>query len=264
MFQRLGFLISASIFFTSLAHAETWRVATLEWPPYICSQCPQNGAAASALRKALETKDVKVEFVFSPWLQTLKRGADRNFVGYFPAWREEVKPTFTASDVFFSSPLIILERSTHPLKWGTLKDLKGKIIGVTTGYGNTKEFNDLVKEKIIKTSETLNEESLFRKLAEGKMDGILIDMYVAQYYLNEMFPQLRSKLRVNPKIVEVKTLHFAFNQANKDKVTVLHQSLKSFNFNKAVDTYLKEQKQAENLVPTVNPTKHLRLSKLDK
>lgn len=196
---------------------ETWLVATLDWPPYTCSKCHRNGTAADALRRTLAAQGIIIEFVFYPWVQAQKNGGKKNFVGYFPSWKDEVLPGFTASQSLFYSPVIFLERKDKPLVWKELKDLKGKTFAVTRGYGNTAEFNALVKNGDLKTITVLSEDSTLRKLVQGSVDGVLMDLKVAEHYLKNDFAGYADKIAINPKIVENKSLHLAFNQYNKDK-----------------------------------------------
>lgn len=228
------------IVFSFAAKAESWKIATLEWPPYVCSKCYKNGAAAEALRQTLKKRGITVEFVFYPWVQAQKNGSKRSFVGYFPAWKEEILPGFKASSAMFASPVVFMERKEGPLRWDELKDLKGKTFGVTEGYGNTSEFNNLVKDGSFKTVTVLNEESTIRKLISGSVDAVLIDMFVGNYYLNKVFSSYKEKVTLNNKVVETKDLYFAFNEGSLQKAEVLNTALQSADFQKSVEKYVKE------------------------
>lgn len=229
----LGFSLSSK--------AESWKIATLEWPPYVCSKCYKNGAAANALREALKTKGITVEFVFYPWVKARKIASHRSFVGYFPAWKEGVLPGFMASEPLFNSPLNVMERTDHPLQWKELKDLKGKTFAVTEGYGNTSEFNSLVKDGTLKTVTVLSEESTIRRLISGGADAVLIDMFVGMYYLNKVFSLERSKLSLNPRIVENKGLYLAFNEGSLPKAEVLNNILAKQSLQNSVKEYLDQK-----------------------
>ena len=213
-------------------------IATLEWPPYICSACPKNGAAADALRTLLKDEGITVEFVFFPWVQAQKNGAKPRYVGYYPAWKEEVLPAFKSSKALFSSPVVFLQRKGHPLKWNDLKDLAGKTFAVTQGYGNTEEFNRHVKEGTFKIVSVLSDDITLKRLKDGSVDGVLMDYKVAQHYL-KVLPQAYAKtIEINPKIVEIKELYFAFNKTSGAQLKKLNSVIESANFSKSVDTFL--------------------------
>lgn len=236
--MQLIALVSILMFSLSAA-AERWIVATVEWPPYTCSKCYRNGAAAEALRQVLEKKGISIEFVFYPWIQTQKNGGKRSFVGYFPAWKDEILPGFSGAGPLFSSPLVFLEKRDKPLVWQTLDDLNGKIFATTEGYGSTEEIARKVRKGDFKTLSVLSEESTLVKLAEGKVDGVLMDLYVGRYYLKNIFPQYQKKIAINPKIIVQKDLFFAFNKHSKNKEEQFNEALKATNFEIIVDKYLK-------------------------
>lgn len=229
-----------TIFISLSAKAESWKIATLEWPPYMCSNCYKNGAAAEALRQTLKKKGITVEFVFYPWVQARKIAAKRSYVGYFPAWKEEVLPGFKASLPLFASPVVLMERTQSPLKWEQLSDLKGKTFAVTEGYGNTEEFNSLVKDGSFKTVSVLSEESTIRKLIAGSVDAVLIDLLVGRYYLNRVFSGHKGDVHLTEKVLETKNLYFAFNEGSLQKAEVLNAALQQTNFQKLVEAYVKE------------------------
>lgn len=227
--------------FSLSAAAERWVVATVEWPPYTCSKCYRNGAAAEALRQVLEKKGISVEFVFYPWIQTQKNGGKRSFVGYFPAWRDEILPGFSGAGPLFSSPLVFMEKKSKPLVWKTLDDLNGKTFVVTEGYGSTEEIAQKIRRGEFKTVSVLNEESTLVKLAESNVDGVLMDLNVGRYYLKNIFPNYQGKISINPKIIANKELFFAFNKYSKNKEMQLNEALKAMNFERIVDNYLKNE-----------------------
>jgi polar amino acid transport system substrate-binding protein len=188
----------------------------------------------------LSKNGTQVEFVFFPWIQSQKKGGERSFTGYFPAWKEEVLPGFRASRTLFTSPVVFVENKDRPLKWEKLEDLAGKTFGVTAGYGNTKEFNELVAKKTIKVETVLAEETLFRKLVNKEIDGILIDSSVALYYLTVVYPEYAKVLQLESRVIENKSLHFAFNGYSTPRADFFNKILKTVEFQEEVESYLKK------------------------
>lgn len=220
------------------AQAETWRINTLDWPPYTCARCPENGAAAKALRDSLKTVGVDVEFVFYTWGQAIQKSSDAAVVGYFPLWRESLKSGFQLSPPLFQSPLGFIEPRNKPLAWNSLMDLRGKKLGVTKDYGNTAEFNRLVKSGVIKVEVAVSDDINVLKVAEGKLDGALMDINNARYFLFTSQAGVLSKVRVNGKILEAKDLYLAVNHKNAGKMDKIKTALKNLNFQRVVDEYL--------------------------
>jgi polar amino acid transport system substrate-binding protein len=227
------------VFSSSVCQAEKWVLTTLEWPPYTCSQCPGKGAAAKALAEALKKQNVELEFVFLPWSEAIKVGGDKSKVGYFPTWNEDGRPGFVASVALFESPLGFLEPKGRPLMWNKLSDLKGKTIGVVKDYGNTAEFNRLVAEGVIKTEVVESDDTNMRKVALGKLDGTLIDLNNARYFLNHSLKSVSGELALNPKIIGKKALYVALNTHDTQKhADVIKEAVKKENLQKAIDDYM--------------------------
>jgi polar amino acid transport system substrate-binding protein len=239
IFFRKSFLLMFLVFSSSVCQAEKWVLTTLEWPPYTCSQCPGKGAAAKALAEALKKQNIELEFVFLPWTEAIKAGADKTNVGYFPAWLEDVKPGFVTSVALFESPLGFLEPKARPLRWNKLSDLKGKTIGVTKDYGNTVEFNRLVAEGVIKTEVVESDDTNMRKVALGKLDGTLIDLNNARYFLDNSLKSISGEISINPKILEKKELYVALNSHDTKKhADVIMAAMKKGNLQKSIDAYM--------------------------
>lgn len=215
-------------------------VTTLEWPPFTCEKCPEQGAGAKVLRDVMKAEGVEVEFVFLPWSRAIAEGKTEKYIGYYPAWPEDVQEGFMASVSLFKSPLGFIEPKDKPLKWDQgLKDLKGKTIGSVQDYGNTKEFNDLIKEGVIKTEIVTSDDVNVKKVAGGRLDGAIIDINNAKWFLTTDFKAEAAKVNINPKIIDNKDLHLAFNGINKAKADKLKAAFAKVNSQKIVDDYLK-------------------------
>lgn len=223
----------------SIAHAEKWKVTTLEWPPFTCEKCPEQGAGAKALREAMKSVGVEVEFEFLPWTRAIKEGADaKKYVGYYPSWPEDVQAGFTGSSSIFKSPIGFIEPKGKALSWNQLSDLKGKTIGSVQDYGNTKEFNKLVADGVIKTEVVPGDDINVRKVAGGRLDGAIIDINNAKWFLATDMKNLADKVQINAKVLENKDLMIALNANSKEKAKKLEEALKKVDTNKIVAEYL--------------------------
>lgn len=219
--------------------AEHWVINTLEWPPFTCSRCPENGAAIKALKQTLKSVGVTVEFVFYSWTQAMKKGREnKNVVGVFPAWPGDIKPGLVPSEVLFHSPIGFIEPINRPLKWQKLSDLKGKTIGMTQDYGYDTELLALVKKGDIKAEIVLNDETNFLKVALEKLDGAVMDVNNARYVIYMTQRGLAGRVSVNSRIIQNESLHIAFNDFNKEKSETLSRGLKKVNFQRIVDDYM--------------------------
>ena len=234
-----NFLVMLTVIvFSASAHAEKWVIVTNEWPPFTCSRCPENGAAVKALRELLKTQGIELEVIFTSWTQALKMGGDKDKVGFFPIWSESVKEGYMASDTLFKSPLGFVEPRGKPLVWNRLSDLKGKTIGIAKDYGYTEEFSKLIKEGVIKSEVVDSDDTNLRKVALGKIDGAILDLNNAKYFLAGSLKILSHEVAISSKIIESKTLHIGFNPHSHAKNEVIKAGLKKVQFQKIVDNYL--------------------------
>lgn len=237
------FLIVLSFAVFGEVKAEKWKVTTLEWPPFTCEKCPDQGVGCKALRDALKSVGVDVEFVFLPWNRAVKEGGKAEFIGYYPAWPEDVVDGFLGSDPIFKSPLGFVEAKSKPLgRLQALKDLAGKNIGSVQGYGNTKEFNELVKKGLIKSDQATADDFNIKKVAAGRLDGAIVDTNVAKYMLQTDLKDVAGKIGINALVAENKDLLLVFNKVGDSKArnAKLVEALKKVNTQKIVDDGLKD------------------------
>lgn len=236
--RNILFLLIASLSFAVPAHAEKWVLTTLEWPPFTCEKCPDQGAGAKALRDALKSVGVELELVFVPWTRAIKEGADKKYTGYYPAWPEDVIPGFSPSPVIFSSEVGFIEPVGKPLGWTQLSDLKGKTIGVVQDYGNTKEFNEEAKKGTFKTESVTSDDLNVKKVAGGRIDGAFIDLANARWFLSKDLKDLTSKVKISEKNLGTKNLHVALNSHSSAKAAKISEALTKVDTNKIISEYL--------------------------
>lgn len=225
-----------------MAQAKDWKITTLEWPPFSCSDCPEGGAAIKALRDVLKSKGITVKFEFLPWTRAIKVARSEGYVGYYPSWQADVIDGFKSSEVIFKSPIAFLENKEKPLgDWKELSDLKGKTIGVVQDYGYSKPFLKLIDKKnpVIKAEYVAEPSINIKKIAAARFDATLIDVNVAKYYLSKKYAKYASKVQIQKKHVANLDLLIAVKNSEFDKYNkILKDALKDSNAQKIIDKYL--------------------------
>lgn len=131
--------------------AATWRIASLEWPPFAGSQLPEGGAGIAVLRAALKAEGIELQVEYFPWTRAILMSKRSVYAGLYPTWAEDVPPGFIPSVPIFKSPVGLVEPIREPVVWSRLEDLRGKTIGTVQDYGNTPEFMALIRSGEIKT-----------------------------------------------------------------------------------------------------------------
>lgn len=235
----LSFVMSV---FPVAAKCGTWSFTALEYPPFACEKCSGFGASAYALKKALKTENISVQFTWLPWPRAIMEAREKKtFHGYFPAWPEDCQDGFTFSGAINFSPLGLVERRANPLKFENLQDLQKYTLGVVQDYGNSLEFNKLVRDGQLKTEVVTTDVLNVRKAALGRIDGALIDAMALKHIINFEHPELRNSVQLNKKSIELKALGLCFrNDVATELAAKMKTALKRQNSQKIVDDYLRK------------------------
>lgn len=208
--RALGMLLGLAVFLNgATSKGETWKVITLDWPPYTDEHLPNKGVAAKALSETLKSVGITVEFVFMPWSRGIYEVKKPEYVGIFPSWTATGFKGARLSPSLFQSPIGFVFPSKAPVAWKTLQDLKGLRIGIVQDYHYPVEFVALGEKKFFKFfSEGTDEQNLF-KVAYQRVDATIIDLVNARYIINTHPEDLKKLLTVDPKVYKNADLFIA-------------------------------------------------------
>lgn len=188
------------------------ELSSLEWPPYSGAELPGQGALPQLLRQALGSQSEALLIRFQPWNRAVKSASDDPFVvGYFPEYKAADLPCLY-SDSIGTSRLGLAHRSDMTLKWEQLEELARYRIGVVSGYRNSPEFDALVAAGKLKVEAAVSDELNLLKLLYGRLDLVVIDEQVMQYWLQQE-PSLRNhatRLTFAPQLLGELSLHVCF------------------------------------------------------
>lgn len=180
-------LIFQSGFSAKMAHAETWKIASLEWPPYSSSSLSNQGTAISRLRSLLARAGISLEVEFVPWTRARTISASEDFVGYFPAWPSEVGEGFVSTKTVAFSRVGIVKRVESSLFWTTVEDLFAKYrIGFVRNHVYPADLQRLIYQHYQPEDGTENEEDLARILVAGRIDAALTDPEVILHLADKL------------------------------------------------------------------------------
>lgn len=159
----------------------TLVIATLEWPPYIGTDLPDNGYVAKVIREALAASGLTVRFDFMPWARAVTLLRSGEIMVAAPVYHNAARDkdcVFSAP--FPGGPLVLLAMPGRARRWKDLRELAGLRIGVTRGYGHTDAFDaaDFL------TKEQANDDvSNLRKLLADRIDAFAADRYMVGHLL---------------------------------------------------------------------------------
>jgi len=205
--------------------AEEIHLTSTNWEPYNGELLPNYGFTSEIISKAFERVGYNVKFTFLPWNRAVEETKKGKYDGLFAAYySEERAKIFDPSDPYISGPLVLCSRKGANIKYKTLRDLSSYTIGVVRGYVNTPEFD---KADYLKKDEVNNDLLNLKKLLKGRVDLILIDKYLALFYLKNT-PSIDGALSsvefLSPALEE-KSLHIMFSKA----VMNYEKKVKDFN-----------------------------------
>jgi len=233
-------LVLIAMLMSSTSAAETWKVITLDWPPYTDEKAEERGAASKALKDALKTVGVNVEFVFMPWSRGIYEVTKEPYMGIFPVWNDGAHKEGKLSPALFESPIGFVFPKSKVLPWTKLEDFKGLDIGIVQSYEYPEEILNLGKSGIYNLKSVTSDEQNLHKVAYKRIDLTIVDLINARYLAEIRHPELKSLLSFDPKAYNKAKLYISLkNDKNfEERFKKLKEAFKNVQTQKIVDTYL--------------------------
>lgn len=220
--KHIFFFCLISFFYSSFSYGEVLRSVSDPWCPYVCGPEEAEGRKGffvEALIEAFKRKNIDVNFVIVPYTRCLadtKKGKYDALVGI----NTEGKP-----ELLFSLPLAKTQscffvREKSLWKYEGVKSLPQIRLGAVQEYNYgqaiteyiTENKDDPKKIQILPTSTNL--EQNIKKLLSNRVDAIVDDRHVIEWYLKKN--QLKNKLKLAGCIQE-RDLVIGFPKVNKKR-----------------------------------------------
>lgn len=189
-------LLIAAILFTSVASANTVKLATGEWAPYQSKSLKHEGFITQIVTEAFAAEGYTVELTYMPWKRGFEEAKVGNLDGSF-IWSKnpEREASFHYSDPVITLSTSLFQQKGKNISWSTLEDLSKYKIGGVVGYAyGTEELEKQGKLKILRISKA---ESNYKKLGAGRLDIVLEDTDVGKETVNRL--GLSGKIETNSK-----------------------------------------------------------------
>ncbi|MEH6345059.1 MAG: hypothetical protein V7785_08245 [Bermanella sp.] len=215
--------------FSPTLYAETWYITSLDWQPYSDSKAKDQGLSVKKLREILKTEGIDLIVEFYPWLRSQALAQNTKYVGYFPAWPEEVNKGFIASTPVGSSNIGLLANHQYSSPETDFKVLfkKNKICTVKT-YVYPQIITQLLDINSHNKKSYLNEEAMVRALSNNLCTLAISDPKVM------LFNAKKQGIK-NLKVIQSELLKKALvvslrNQPdNYSKIKRLNSAIRRFN-----------------------------------
>jgi polar amino acid transport system substrate-binding protein len=193
-------IVLAFFFIAGVTQAETLKIATLDWEPYVGKILKGEGFNTEIITEAFKRAGYTVKIDFMQWDKAIEDATKGSYDAVFPEYYSKDRAkNFIYSNFFSNSLLVFFKRKSSNITYKTLKDLTPYKIGVVKGYINTEEFD---KASYLKKVEAETDEENLRKIAKGELDLIVIDKLVAQYLIKTKIPEASGKLEsIEPPLI---------------------------------------------------------------
>ena len=202
--------------------AEPLRLSTLEWPPFVGQDLPDQGTTSARVRSICAVAGLDLAVSFLPWKRVLMEARAGLAQGYFPEYRSaDREKEFHFSKAVGCSVVGLVHRRDVTLDWVRLEDLGSYRLGVVDGYVNTEEFDRLVSAGVISPVKCNSDEMALRMLEVGRIDAVVMDRAVFRHLSGRAeASQTPSPLVFAAKILTVHSLHVCFPRTPAGKALV--------------------------------------------
>ena len=201
--RRLAIFIGL-ILLSTLSRAETVRLASGEWAPYLSPALPNHGPVSQLVSEAFALQGLTVEYAFLPW----RRGYEEARDGQFDATLVWSSTPERERDFLYSAPVIELQtmlfhRKDTPFDWHHVEDLEGLRIGGVIGYSYAVEQAE--RDGRIRIDRIAEPANNYRKLAADRLDLVAEDQAVGSRLIEQL--SLSTLITYHPRPLKRVTYH---------------------------------------------------------
>ncbi|NOR71863.1 MAG: transporter substrate-binding domain-containing protein [Methylomarinum sp.] len=222
-------LISIVFLFCFSPLTSALSIVAKEEAPYIGNELPNQGLSIEIINTAFQRAGYKTNFVFETWPRTYEGGLIGIYDVIGSIWHtKDREKDFVFSDAYLFHEIKFIKRKDDTeIKFNTLDDLQGLIIGTLKNYAYRDDFTE--SRKIIKLQQNyLIQNLLF--LTQENIDMTLGDIRKIRYEVNTHMKSSVKKLEILPQALIKRGAHIAVSKANPDHAEIIVK------FNKALES----------------------------
>lgn len=236
-------------FSPTLLGANTVKISTGHWPPYVSEDLPGGGFVSQIIRESFESEGVDVEFAFLPWSRALAMVKS----GKYQASAVWSCTESRSRDFLFSSPLlpyqyVFYHRADEAFDWEALVDLKGKKVGLTQDYSYGETLSGVIESGLVEADITTSDAANFKKLLLKRIDLFPMDPVVGEAMIRNQFASQAYQLTFHPKPLRSSVYHLLFNAESADLRQAFNDGLTTLRNNGRYQAII-EKAVAENSTP---------------
>jgi len=256
----LLFTLFVIVTFPKDLFAETIRISSGEWEPFLSNYSYEYGLDAHIVTEAFKLEGITVEWAFFPWQRSYQNAKDvENWDASCCWWPDEEKTKeFLVSDVITKTSFVFFHLKSYDFQWSSMQELQELKIGGTVTYDYGKEFINAVNTKTLEVEFATKDEFNFKKLLVGQIQIFPNDPHVGNAQIaNSLSTDEAALLTHNPKNFGINTLHLILNKNNKRSKYLLEK------FNVGMSK-LKAGAQYQQMLVDLEAGKYSKKSKIEK
>lgn len=199
-----GLLISAHA-----AIAAPLKLATTPWPPFT-GEKNEPRIVIELVEEALQRSGITATVTVVPEAFLTGQLQEKKFDGSPAMWRAKERETFLNYSVpLLENRLVLVGKKGSDVSAKKLTDLKGKRVGIVTGYAYGEEVAQAKETIFVKgTSEQANVEKLLR----GELDFALMEELLLQHLIAEQGEDVKAHMQIGTAVLITRSLHFTLRK----------------------------------------------------
>lgn len=203
-----------------------------KWPPYADASLPGQGLAVEIVTTALKRAGYTTYMRVDSLDRILEGGALGVYDVFATPWYSDARNQYLDySEPYLESYIRFIKKKDKKLRYESLDDLKGVMVGTVQDYAYGPEFDQA--RGIIKIPERNLIQNLL-KLTQGRIDLTLDDELVVQYEINSYMPNSMAELEFLAVPLAVRGIHIGVSRENPQHARIVDD------FNKAVAAMKKD------------------------
>ncbi|WP_108650346.1 substrate-binding periplasmic protein [Dongshaea marina] len=211
MIRAFLFLLLAC--FCQSVVSQTVTLSTGEWSPYNSEKLKYGGISNGLVEEAFAQEGIKVDYIYTSWPRAY-RISEAGEVAGTCCWYESDKrrKTHFYSDPIVSDSVVWFHLKGRPIKWQSMKDLKGKRIVAIRGFTYNEAFYKAIEQGVIDVTFVNRLQQCFDMILAGRMDLTLEGVDRGYYVLRKNYPESENLFTNNPEPVVVTPIHFLISK----------------------------------------------------
>lgn len=189
-FVRASVVLVVLSVFSNMLFAEELRLGGYDKPPYMMQEGEKSGICVDIIHEAAKRAGFDTSYELFPHARGLKNFSENKVDAetcVSPKWRSKYKEISLYSDEFFTTEnVVFVGKNSSVATTKDIQDFRGRTFGTVIGYFITDGFQEKFEAGEIIREDTNTQVQNIRKLAAGRIDGIVIDRITGLYLMEEL------------------------------------------------------------------------------